>query len=490
LFAVLRDLEPDPRTSVAKLVQKMLVARQGARFLSKERFRLHLGGRERAVFEENILQPGSTVLPLESAASVPEATLLDVRDRFRAILAALSARARKSLVDFIATRCYVVVIVGTDIDRSHQMFVVLNERGKKLQRHDILKSDILSRLSTGDIGWAGRMWDDMSLALGDDFEAFFGHLRTIFGYGRYPIVSGVRRIIRDSGGSEAFFKDVFLPYAKAYTLIRQGGEGMLPGDMPKLLGYLNRLPDSDWAPAAILALKGWQQNPDQAAFLLGEIERLAILTRLLCSGSGKRVRRFADLIKVMRSDEPLSAAHPILQMTRDELRSIAFHLRDLHKRNAKVCRLLLLRLSDEMGDTSLRIDPDLYTIEHVMPQRPSASSTWRQNVPSAEERGELVDCLGNLVLITQQENDKARNASWAEKREIYGKTASDAAPLLAITRDVLDQREWRRPEIEAREQRLIGLIEKLYRIDIQSQRPASRKAAERREPVDPLPRSA
>lgn len=490
LFAVLRDLEPDPRTSVAKLVQKMLVARQGSRFFSKERFRLHLGGRERTVFEENILQPGSTPLPFESAASVPEATLLDVRDRFRGILAALSARARKSLADFIATRCYVVVIVGTDIDRSHQMFVVLNERGKKLQRHDILKSDILSRLSTGDIGWAGRMWDDMSLALGDDFEAFFGHLRTIFGYGRYPIVSGVRRIIRDSGGSEAFFKDVFLPYAKAYTLIRQGGEGVLPGDMPKLLGYLNRLPDSDWAPAAILALKGWQQNPDQAAFLLGEIERLAILTRLLCSGSGKRVRRFADLIKVMRSDEPLSAAHPILQMTRDELRSIAFHLRDLHKRNAKVCRLLLLRLSDEMGDTSLRIDPDLYTIEHVMPQRPSASSTWRQNVPSAEERGELVDCLGNLVLITQQENDKARNASWSEKREIYGKTASDAAPLLAITRDVLDQREWRRPEIEAREQRLIGLIEKLYRIDIQSQRPASRKAAERREPVDPLPRSA
>ncbi|HVJ78892.1 MAG TPA: DUF262 domain-containing HNH endonuclease family protein [Hyphomicrobium sp.] len=489
LFAVLRDLEPDPRTSVAKHVQKMLIARQGSRFFSKERFRLHLGGRERATFEETILQPGSTALPLE-AASVPEATLLDVRDRFRSILEALPASARKSLADFVATRCYVVVIVGTDIDRSHQMFVVLNERGKKLQRHDIMKSDILSRLSTGDIGWAGRMWDDMSLALGDDFEGFFGHLRSIFGYGRYPIVSGVRRVIRDSGGSEAFFKDVFLPYAKAYALIRQGGEGVLPGDMPRLLGYLNRLPDSDWAPAAILALKGWQQNPDRAAFLLAEIERLAMLTRLLCSGSGKRARRFADLIKAMRSDEPIDITHPILQMTRDELRSIAFHLRDLHKRNAKVCRLLLLRMSDEMGDTSLRIDPDLYTIEHVMPQRPSASSTWRQSIPSAEERAELVDCLGNLVLITQQENDKARNASWAEKREIYGKTASDAAPLLAITRDVLDQREWRRPEIEAREQRLIGLIEKLYRIDIKSQRPASRMGAEQREPVNPLSRSA
>jgi hypothetical protein len=475
LLAVLRDLEADPRTSVAKRVQGMLLAQQGSRFFRTERFRLHLSGRERGVFEENILQPGSTGTAIEIAgASWQEATLVDVRDRFRATLRELPERARKTLAEFVAERCYVVVIVGTDIDRSHQMFVVLNERGKKLQRNDILKSDVLSRLATGDIAWAARMWDDMSLALGDDFEPFFGHLRTIFGYGRLPIVSGVRTIIREAGGSETFFKEVFLPYSKAHVLIRSNGENVLPADMQRILRYLNRLPDSDWAPAAIVALNKWKQRPERAAFLLAQIERLAMLTRLLCAGSGKRVRRFAELIKVIRSEQPIDATHPVLQMTRDEVRSIAFHLRDLHKRNPKVCRLLLLRLSDEMADAAPDLDPDLYTIEHVLPQRPSASSTWRQSVPSAEERGELVDCLGNLVLITQQENDKARNASWSEKKEIYGRTSSSKAPLLAITRDVLGEREWRRAEIEAREQRLIGLIEKLWRIDIKSQRPASR----------------
>ncbi|HEY8194379.1 MAG TPA: HNH endonuclease family protein, partial [Hyphomicrobium sp.] len=97
------------------------------------------------------------------------------------------------------------------------------------------------------------------------------------------------------------------------------------------------------------------------------------------------------------------------------------------------------------------------------------------------------DCLGNLVLITQQENDRARNASWAEKKEIYGKVSSDKAPLLAITRDVLGERDWRRPEIEVREQRLLGLIEKLWRIDIQSQRPASRSIAQVQEQAKTLP---
>lgn len=476
LLAVLRDLEGDPRTSLGRRVQGMLFAQQGSRFRRTERFRLHLAGRERTVFEENVLQPGSSIQPPNMALpSLPETTLIDVRDRFRNVLAEVPRGARKALADFIADRCYVVVIVGTDIDRSHQMFVVLNERGKKLQRNDILKSDILSRMTTGDIGWAGRMWDDMSLSLGDDFEPFFGHLRTIFGYARLPIVTGVRRVIYDAGGSEAFFKDVFLPCAKAYALIRSNGDGVLPGDMSKLLRYLNRLPDADWAPAAILALMRWKRFPDRAAFLLAEIERLAMLTRLLCAGSGKRARRFAELIKAMRSGDPIDETHPAVQMTRDEVRSIAFHLRDLHKRNPKVCRLLLMRLSDEMGDVSIGADPDLYTIEHVLPQRPSASSAWRQSVPSGEARAELVDCLGNLVLITQQENDKARNASWAEKKSIYG-TMSGQAPLLAVTRDVLGEREWRRQEIEAREQRLLGLIETIWRIDIRSQRSASRSA--------------
>jgi hypothetical protein len=488
LLAVLRDLEANPRTPFVKRVQSMLMAQQGSRFRRTERFRLHLAGRERAVFENNILRPGKSVLPPDVVPlSAPETTLIDVRDRFHAVLAEMPRAAREALADFVAERCYVVVIVGTDIDRSHQMFVVLNERGKKLQRDDILKSDVLSRMTTGDVGWAARTWDEMSLAMGEDFEPFFGHLRTIFGYGRLPIVTGVRRVIRDAGGSEAFFRDVFVPYAKAYALVRSNGEGVLPDDMSRLLRYLNRLPDADWAPAAILALKQWRRNSALAAFLLAEIERLAMLTRLLCAGSGKRSRRFAELIKVIRSGEPVDEIHPALQMSRDEVRSIAFHLRDLHKRNPKVCRLLLMRLSDEMGDAHMPVDPDLYTIEHVLPQRPSASSAWRQSFPNAEARGELVDCLGNLVLITQQENDRARNASWAEKKAIYGTSSAGKAPLLAVTRDVLGEYDWQRSEIEAREQRLIGLIEKIWRIDIKSQRPASRAATpvQKQKPMPP-----
>ena len=488
LLAVLRDLETDPRKTVSKRVQTMLVAQVGTRFFRTERFRLHLSTRERAVFEDNVLLPGSSILPADvPSPTVPEATLLEVRDRFKTVLQELTNTARAGLADFIADRCFVVVIVGNDIDRSHQMYVVLNERGRKLQRNDILKSDILARMSSGAAKWAVAMWDEMSAELGEGFEAFFAHLRTIYGHGRMQIVSGVRQVIRDSGGSEAFFKEVFLPLAKSYALIRNGGRDALPPEMQRLLAYLNRLPEADWAPAAIFALKDWKRDPARAQLLLGEIERLAMLTRLLCAGSGKRVRRFADLIKVIRSGEPIDRSHPVLQLTRDEVRGIAFHLKDFHKRNPKVCKLLLLRLGDELSGGLDAVDPDLYTIEHVLPQRPAASSPWRQLFPSAEERALLVESLGNLVLITQQENDRARNASWDEKKQIYSKGLRDAS-MLAITRDAIEEREWLHGQIEAREQRLIGLIDRIWRVDVSGQKSGGRplQAAEEPETAAPV----
>jgi hypothetical protein len=475
LLAVLRDLESDPKKPVGKRVSNMLVAQLGSRFFKTERFRMHLSTRERSVFEECILLPGRAIAPNNTAfLSVPEATLIEVRDRFRTVASEMTNTSRRALADFIADSCYLVVIVGNDIDRSHQMFVVLNERGKKLQRNDILKSDILARMSTGDAKWAADAWEDMALALGEGFEAFFGHLRTIYGHGRQQIVSGVRQVIRDSGGSEAFFKDVFVPLGKAYVLVRSNGAGVLPDDMQRMLVYLNRLPEADWAPAAVVALADWKRDPARAAFLLREIERLAMVTRLLCAGSGKRVRRFAELIKVMRSGGAIDEQHGVLQLSRDEVRGIAFHLKDFHKRNPKICKLLLLRLGDEMQGSLEAVDPDNYTIEHVLPQRPSASGPWRQLFASAEERGQLVESLGNLVLITQQENDRARNASWDEKKDIYAR-ASVKAPLLAITRDILGEPEWRKGQIETREQRLIDMIDAIWRIDLAGQR--SRSAA-------------
>lgn len=477
LFAVLRDLEANTKKSIGRRVQSIVSVQQGAPFFRTERLRVHLTSRDRPAFEKHVLELGSTLLPaLPDQLSPPEAALIAVRDLFVRELRDLGDGAREALFEFITDRGYVTLTISHDIDRAHRTFVVLNERGKKLQRNDILKADLLSRLPAANMDWGIKTWDDVSDQLGADFETFFAHLRTIYGQVRPQIVSGVRAVIRDVGGAELFLKTVFLPLAKSYALIRSGGDGTLPQQMTRHLTYLNRLPDGDWAPAAMLALKDWQSNPAGAERSLAEIERLAYLMRVLCMGSGKRVRRFADVVSALRSGSKLSAASPAIQLSREEGRNIAFHLRDLHKRNARACKLVLMRLNDEIEGTVSDVNPDHYTIEHVLPQRPAPTSEWRRWFPVAEERGMLVESLGNLVLITQKQNDKARNASFEAKKQIYT-VVEPGAPLLAVTRDILDVPEWRPLEIQGREERLMQMVERVWRIDLALARPSPRAAA-------------
>ncbi len=479
MFAVMRDLEAASQTSsrrpIARRVQGFLLAQMGNRFFRTERFRLHAQGRDREFFEEYVLPAGSTqALPVARVDDDVTSLLMVVRNRLRVLLGDMSEDDRDRLFAFVADRAHVVVIISNDIDRAHRMFVVLNERGKKLQRNDILKADVLSRLPSMDIDWASKKWDEVGAMLGEDFERFFAHLRVIYGYTRPQIVSGVRAIVRDAGGAEVFFKSVFVPLARAYASIRHNRDEVLPPALARHLQYLNRMSDGDWAPAAMLVMKDWRRDPARATALIGEIERLAHLMRLLCAGTGKRVRRFADVIEAIRTTSDIDASHAVFQLSREEARSIAFHLKDLHKRNAKACKLLLLRLSDEIDGHVSNVDCDAYTIEHVLPQRPAATSEWRRWFPAAEERARATESLGNLVLITQQQNDRARNASWSAKKEIYAANSA-RAPLLAITDDVLEVAEWRFADVDAREQRMIEMIDRIWRTDFSSVRRAITK---------------
>ena len=65
LLAVLRDLNGDPRSAIAKRMQAMVVAQQGSRFFKSERHRMHLSSRDREFFERYVLPVKAT---LESPA--------------------------------------------------------------------------------------------------------------------------------------------------------------------------------------------------------------------------------------------------------------------------------------------------------------------------------------------------------------------------------------------------------------------------------------
>ena len=152
-------------------------------------------------------------------------------------------------------------------------------------------------------------WNSAAQLLGAKFETFFSHVFSIYGRGDTKIIAGVRRTIREAGGAEAFLNDVVGPLSKAYDTVLRAADvnRNLDPDARRYLVYLGRLPEGDWAPAAILAVHQYADDPERATLLLQEIDRLVHLLRVLCLGTGKRVRRLGNVVQLIKSGTPVRA---------------------------------------------------------------------------------------------------------------------------------------------------------------------------------------
>jgi hypothetical protein len=472
LAAVLRDLGSERserwRWGVRNRLDQMVAADTAATRQRNLPFRVALRSRERAFLETYVQMRGAcAVVPPVEVGSVAEERLLVVREHFRSELSALGEGERRRFADYVCEQCHFVVVLTRDIDRAHRLFTVLNERGRVLQRNDILKAELLKNVAQDRVAFALGQWEHASQLLGGSFEVFFSHLFSLYGRGESKIIAGIRRAVAQAGGPEAFLSNVFTPLAEAYHRVRYAAdvEVSIDPEARRYLVYLGRLAEGDWAPAATLAMRQYPDDPARATLLLKEIDRLAHLLRLLCYGTNKRKRRFAEVVDLIKSGAPVNPSEPPFKLSREEVRNVGYHLRSLYKRDQQVCKLLLLRLSDEITRSTTLLEPNDYSVEHVLPQRPAASSEWRRWFADPEEREMCTESLGNLVAVTQKQNERARNQEFVRKREIYRGTDDDA-PVLPITRDAVEADVWGVAQIAAREETLLALVRDIWGVEV------------------------
>lgn len=472
LLAVLRDL--DGSGDAFERIEALL--RSSKPGMTPVRYRARLRAGDQDFLERHVLTPGScSEMPREDLTAAQKC-MLAVREHLVAELSDLDARDRLRLLDYLTNDCHFVVIQPREIDLAYRLFTTINERGKKLARNDILKADVLSRLEDAKAETAAETWDAASVDLGADFEPFFSHLKSAYGHSKPQIVASVRAILTDAGGPEAFMDQVFLPMSAAYGAICRAGSTscQLPPEVRRPLIYLNRLRDSDWAPAAMLTLRLYGDRPETAAQLLAEIDRIAHVHRFLCLGSGKRQTRFAAIIKALRSGLAPGDAS-VFAVSRDDTRQIAFHLKDFYRRNQMMCKLLLVRLDEVMAGREPDIRLPELSVEHVMPSRPAATSEWRRLFPDPAEREAATVSLGNLIVVPPSYNDKAGNLTFARKKDIYAGAAGSTvtSPMLDW---VVARKIWGPDEIAERQHMLLKLIAQHFRLDFELS-PTTKKRA-------------
>ena len=414
LFCVLRDLDAEG----SEPSSERLLAAIG----TQARARLALREPEERFFQAQVRRHGATgVQPAEAGQSLSEARIHEVREHMRQTLAEWDVVQRHQLADFLLDKCHIVLVSATGIDRAHRMFTVLNATGRPLARNDILKASLLGAVPPGAaLNRATATWDAAQAKLGADFDSLFSHIRTIHRRTSAPIISGIQEIAAEQGGAEAFVTRLLGPAAAAFDDIRHARHSGSPHSaaISASLRHLGWLRGGDWVPPALLWWLERGNEPAEIAWFLGELDRLAYALRILGMGTKRRGTRIGNLLQAMRNGDDLKAPASPLRLTREEQSTFRHNLRDLHARSAPMAKLVLLRLNEEMAGGPQDLPVDDLTVEHLLPRKPAPTSRWREWYPDPAERGQCTELLGNLVLMTRAQNDKAGNQDFARKQEV------------------------------------------------------------------------
>ena len=464
LLAVLRDILAQRGMPLPAGLEELIECRETGG--TRRQFRVELRERDRDFLTTYVQEPGASALaPAADNLTEAESRILAVRDHFLAELDGRNDAELIRIATFVAEACHVALISATSIDRAHRIFTVLNDRGRPLARNDILKAQVLGQIDDASRPAALSVWDRTAALLGDDFEQVFSHIRAIEAGPKSQIISGIRETIHAAGGARVFVEAVLEPHGRAFHVIRNACHTGSPqsAEINRMLRYLGWLGSSDWVPPALLWWRLHDGEPQKLATFLAALERLAYLLRLLGVGTDKRLARFHAVVLAIRRGVALDARNSPLQPSREEQRNILYNLRNLHTRSPLTCKLVLLRLNDELGGAPQDLSPADYTVEHILPQKPGRASAWRSWFPTADEREACTNSIGNLVLVTREQNDRARNAELARKLEIF--FHAPGAPVPRITAELEGIAEWRAPQLLAREERLLGLVRAIWKID-------------------------
>ena len=73
------------------------------------------------------------------------------------------------------------------------------------------------------------------------------------------------------------------------------------------------------------------------------------------------------------------------------------------------------------------------TVEHVLPRRPGKGTGWDKDYTSKAKIDEHVHRLGNLAVLTFEDNQKAGSDSFEKKKKIFAKSDFAMAQAIAET---------------------------------------------------------
>lgn len=383
-----------------------------------------------------------------------------------------------SIDSFITTlfnQCFFVVVTTPDNESAFRVFSVMNNRGLSLLPSDIIKAHIIGEIDDDYRQYYADKWEDIEVELGrESFNSLLSHIRMVYARNKLhgTLVSEFEKVVFKNiqDKSEAII-NIIEPYAQAYKSIVNMGYVATTGadEVNELLYWLNRIDDSDWIPALMCALVEKGKDSSFILEFIKLLERLASCLYLTSKTSNQRIERYGRVIWQLQNGS-CEEVVKVLELSGEEKKELLEVLDgDVYLMPARKRSFLILRLDRFLSDKAATYQNSIFSIEHVMPQKPKKESQWMLDWADDDTREYWLHKLANLVPLTRKKNSQAQNYEFATKKEKYF-CDKNGITSYALTTEIIAERVWTPEVVAERQKRLIGIFAKYWKLYSDSHR--------------------
>ena len=428
-------------------------------------------------------------------AKIKETTDINIKNMVKAIKTIKNWFAKNPAVSIEAfythlmNNVLLIFVSSQELDDAFRLFTVLNDRGVKLRSSDILKANNLKFVTdTEQRKSYATLWEEIEGELQEDFDQFLSYIRTILvkDKARQSLLKEFDQFIYHpkkyhketntysdlppllSKGTETF--EYIKRFKKHYDMLFNHSNPPINSTFhfENLIALLQDNSIADiWIPPLLIFRECFGDN-NILRFLVS-LDNKFSADLIAGESPTTRIENMSHIIRAIESikkDNTIAENDKINHLLSQkifEFDTIAFVNEitsgQIYKR--KFARYLLLKLDYlNNGNTQRWNTPSKISIEHVLPQNPSANSQWLKDF-TPEQKAEWLHKLGNLVLISRTKNISLSNLDYTDKKKKYFDTKMDLFPnsLKMIQNPV-----WDVPTIEKNHKRVVNLLKSHYGI--------------------------
>lgn len=432
--------------------------------------RLHLREKDQDFFSKYIQNIGLTQLIELDAEGLPNESQQHIKLNCEVLVKKMDnafGKDEKNIIgfcNFLVTRCYLVAVCCLNDQSAFRVFSVMNSRGLNLMPVDIIKSEIIGAMPEQDRRYYTEKWEDLEIQTSrSGFNDVFTHTSMIFAKEKPKknLLEEFRDVVRPKFSPKELIDNIIEPYAEAYVILvnKNYFASKNVKEINRYMSWLNKIGNSDWMPSAIKFIAEHKNEPDYLLWFMKKLERLASFLHITAQDINRRIERYKRLLEEMEFNPYHNINDPLLsiELSEEEKKQFIETLNgEIYKYTAMRRNYVILRLNEFVSDGAAQFDiePNIFTIEHVLPQTVSSGSEWEKWWPSTQKREEWINRIANLVSLTRRKNSEAKNYDFDLKKEKYfkGKSGTTTYPL---TTQVLSEKIWTPEIVEARQKLLM-----------------------------------